>query len=84
MGLEKEAHQYISEILARILFEILEQTPINAEDLLQKVKVTFPLALSNFVSKVKFFYIFNLQTFMHILGHERINNKFFPKTSKSK
>jgi hypothetical protein len=55
MGLEKEAHQYVSEILARILFEILEQTPINAEDLLQKVKVTFPSALSNFVSKVKLY-----------------------------
>jgi hypothetical protein len=52
MGLEKEAHQYISEILARIMFEILEQTPANAEDLLQKVKITFPLALSNFVAKV--------------------------------
>ena len=54
MGLEKEAHQYISEILARTLFEILERTPTNAEDLLNKVKITFPLALSNFVAKVFF------------------------------
>ena len=52
MGLEKDAHQYISEILARALYEILEQTPTNPEDLLQKVKTTFPLALGNFVAKV--------------------------------
>nr|CAD2176560.1 unnamed protein product [Meloidogyne enterolobii] len=53
MGLEKDAHQYISEILARVLYEILEQAPTNPEDLLQKVKTTFPLALGNFVAKVR-------------------------------
>jgi len=52
MGLEKDAHQYISEILARVLYEILEQAPTNPDDLLQKVKTTFPLGLGNFVAKV--------------------------------
>lgn len=50
MGLENDAMQHINEILQRILFEILEQRPENEDDLLDKVKTTFPLALTNFLS----------------------------------
>uniref|UniRef100_A0A915EFP1 Son of sevenless n=1 Tax=Ditylenchus dipsaci TaxID=166011 RepID=A0A915EFP1_9BILA len=51
MGLEKDAMEHISEILVRLLFEILEQQPESPEDLLEKVKTSFPLALTNFVAK---------------------------------
>lgn len=52
MGLEKEAMDYISQTLMRILFEILESAPENPDDLLQKVRSAFPTTLTNFVTKV--------------------------------
>ena len=55
MGLEKDAMNYISEILARVLFEILSLNPESPEDLFQKIHDIFPLALTNFVTKVLLF-----------------------------
>lgn len=44
--------KHISEILMRVLFEILERKPESGADLLEKIKATFPSALTNFVSTV--------------------------------
>lgn len=54
MAVEKDAVDYISQILTRIMFEILESAPEDPDDLLQKVKNAFPSTLTNFVTKVIF------------------------------
>ncbi|KAI6236918.1 hypothetical protein M3Y95_00210000 [Aphelenchoides besseyi] len=51
MGMEHDAVVYITEILNRILFTLLEQEPRNLEDLSDKVKSTFPSTLASFVMK---------------------------------
>jgi hypothetical protein len=51
IGLEEDAMKHISEILIRVLFEILEQKPETAKDVLGKIKTVFPSALTNFVLK---------------------------------
>lgn len=47
--------KHISEILMRVLFEILERKPESGTDLLDKIRATFPSALTNFVAMVYFF-----------------------------
>lgn len=65
MGLEKDAVKHISEILMRVLFEILEKKPESGVDLLDKVRATFPSALTNFVAMVCFNDKYRL-TFTHL------------------
>lgn len=49
--MEYEAVTFITEILNRILFELLEQDPQNLDDLSAKVRQTFPSTLAYFVMK---------------------------------
>ncbi|KAI6189830.1 Son of sevenless-like protein 1 [Aphelenchoides bicaudatus] len=51
IGMEQDAVTYITEILNRILFELLEQAPENLDDLSDKVRSTFPSTLAYFVMK---------------------------------
>lgn len=49
--MELDAVTYITEILNKILFELLEQDPQNLDDLSDKVRSTFPSTLAYFVMK---------------------------------
>jgi hypothetical protein len=49
--MEQDAVSYITELLNRILFELLEQDPQNLDDLSDKVRLTFPSTLAYFVMK---------------------------------
>ncbi|KAH7730361.1 RasGEF domain-containing protein [Aphelenchoides avenae] len=53
MGIEQDAVRHISEILTRVLFEILEQKPENGRDMIAKMKNAFPTALTNFHHEAK-------------------------------
>jgi hypothetical protein len=51
MGIELDAVRYVAELLQRLLFELLEQSPKSAEDLVAKVRAICPAALANFSGK---------------------------------
>jgi hypothetical protein len=51
IGMEQDSVTYITEILNRILFELLDRDPQNLDDLSEKVRSTFPSTLAYFVMK---------------------------------